>query len=78
MKKEEWTKVIDVNLTSSFLMAQEAIKALIKKKSGSIINISSVVAHLGNAGQVNYASSKAALIAMSKSLAREYAKKMLG
>ena len=77
MKKEEWTKVIDVNLTSSFLMAQEAIKVLIKNKSGSIINISSVVAHLGNAGQVNYASSKAALIAMSKSLAREYAKKML-
>ena len=75
MKKEEWTKVIDVNLTSSFLMAQEAIKVLIKNKSGSIINISSVVAHLGNAGQVNYASSKAALIAMSKSLAREYAKK---
>ena len=56
-------------------MAQEAIKVLIKNKSGSIINISSVVAHLGNAGQVNYASSKAALIAMSKSLAREYAKK---
>ena len=75
MNKAEWTKVIDINLTSSFLMSQEAIKVLIKNKSGSIINISSVVAHLGNAGQVNYASSKAALIAMSKSLAREYAKK---
>ena len=75
MTKDEWTKVIDVNLTSSFLLCQEAIKIMIKKKSGSIINISSVVAHLGNAGQVNYASSKAALIAMSKSLAREYAKK---
>jgi 3-oxoacyl-[acyl-carrier protein] reductase len=75
MNKDEWTKVIDINLTSSFLMSQEAIKILIKNKNGSIINISSVVAHLGNAGQVNYASSKAALIAMSKSLAREYAKK---
>ena len=48
---------------------------MLKNKSGSIVNISSIVAHLGNAGQVNYASSKAALIAMSKSLAREYAKK---
>ena len=48
---------------------------MIKNKSGSIINISSVVAHIGNPGQVNYSSSKAALIAMSKSLAREYAKK---
>jgi 3-oxoacyl-[acyl-carrier protein] reductase len=75
MTKDEWTKVIDVNLTSSFLLCQEAIKIMIKKKSGSIINISSVVAHMGNAGQVNYSSSKAALIAMSKSLAREYAKK---
>ena len=75
MTKEEWTKVIDLNLTSSFLLCQEAIKIMIKKKSGSIINISSVVAHMGNAGQVNYSSSKAALIAMSKSLAREYAKK---
>jgi len=75
MTKDEWTKVIDVNLTSSFLLCQEAIKIMIKKKSGSIINISSVVAHTGNPGQVNYSSSKAALIAMSKSLAREYAKK---
>ena len=48
---------------------------MLKNKSGSIVNVSSIVAHLGNAGQVNYASSKAALIAMSKSLAREYAKK---
>ena len=75
MSKDEWSKVIDVNLTSSFLMSQEAIKLMLKSKKGSIVNITSVVAHLGNAGQVNYASSKAALIAMSKSLAREYAKK---
>lgn len=75
MSKDEWSKVIDVNLTSSFLMSKEAIKLMLKNKKGSIVNITSVVAHLGNAGQVNYASSKAALIAMSKSLAREYAKK---
>ena len=75
MSKEDWSQVIDLNLTSSFLMCQEAIKVMIKNKSGSIINITSVVAHLGNAGQVNYTSSKAAVIAMSKSLAREYAKK---
>jgi 3-oxoacyl-[acyl-carrier protein] reductase len=75
MNKAEWSDVIDLNLTSSFLMCQQAIKRMIKYKNGSIINISSVVAHLGNVGQVNYASSKAAIIAMSKSLAKEYAKK---
>lgn len=75
MNKLEWSEVININLTSSFLMCQEAIKVMLKNKSGSIINISSIVAHTGNAGQVNYASSKAAIIAMSKSLAREYAKK---
>ena len=75
MSKSEWSQVIDINLTSNFLLCQEAIKIMIKNKSGSIINISSVVAHIGNPGQVNYSSSKAALIAMSKSLAREYAKK---
>ena len=75
MNKVEWSDVININLTSSFLMCQEAIKVMLKNKVGSIINISSIVGHLGNAGQVNYASSKAALIGMSKSLAREYAKK---
>ena len=75
MGKDEWSQVINVNLTACFLMCQESIKLMLKNKSGSIVNISSIVAHLGNAGQVNYASSKAALIAMSKSLAREYAKK---
>jgi len=75
MNNEDWLSVIDVNLTSSFFMCKEAIKVMLKNKSGSIINISSVVAHAGNAGQVNYASSKAAIIGMSKSLAREYAKK---
>ena len=75
MNKSEWSDVININLTSSFLMCQEAIKVMLKNKAGSIINITSIVAHLGNAGQVNYASSKAALIGMSKSLAKEYAKK---
>ena len=75
MSQEEWNKVININLTSSFLLSQQAIKFMIKNKKGSIINISSVVGHTGNAGQVNYSSSKAGLIAMSKSLAREYAKK---
>jgi len=75
MNKSEWSDVININLTSSFLMCQEAIKVMLKNKAGSIINITSIVAHIGNAGQVNYASSKAALIGMSKSLAREYAKK---
>ena len=75
MNLEEWNKVINVNLTSSFLLSQQAIKFMIKNKNGSIINISSVVGHTGNAGQVNYSSSKAGLIAMSKTLAREYAKK---
>ena len=77
MSTEEWNKVINVNLTSSFLLSQQAIKFMIKHKKGSIINISSVVGHTGNAGQVNYSSSKAGLIAMSKTLAREYAKKIL-
>jgi 3-oxoacyl-[acyl-carrier protein] reductase len=75
MSTEEWNKVINVNLTSSFLLSQQAIKFMIKHKRGSIVNISSVVGHTGNAGQVNYSSSKAGLIAMSKTLAREYAKK---
>jgi len=75
MSQEEWNKVINVNLTSSFLLSQQAIKFMLKNKKGSIINISSVVGHTGNVGQVNYSSSKAGLIAMSKSLAREYAKK---
>ena len=65
MNKDEWTKVIDINLTSSFLMSQEAIKVLIKNKNGSIVNISSVVAHLGNAGQLLSIALKAALIAIS-------------
>ena len=75
MKEEEWKDVIDINLNSVFFTCQIAIKAMIKNKSGSIVNITSVVGHTGNAGQANYTASKAGVIAMTKSLAKEYAKK---
>ena len=75
MSMEEWSKVIDINLTSTFLMSKFAIKKMLKNKSGKIINITSVVGHTGNMGQANYTASKAGIVAMSKSLAIEYAKK---
>jgi len=75
MSLEEWQKVIDINLTSTFLMSRFAIKKMLKNKSGKIVNITSVVGHTGNLGQANYTASKAGIIAMSKSLAIEYAKK---
>jgi len=75
MSFDEWKKVIDVNLTSTFLLSKFAIKKMLKNKSGKIVNITSVVGHTGNLGQANYTASKAGIIAMSKSLAIEYAKK---
>ena len=75
MSFEEWKKVIDINLNSTFLLSKFAIKKMLKNKSGKIINISSVVGHTGNVGQANYTASKAGIVAMSKSLAIEYAKK---
>ena len=72
---ENWKKVIDINLTSSFLMCKHVIKKMLKNKKGKIINITSIVAHTGNLGQANYAASKAGIIGFSKSLAIEYAKK---
>ena len=75
MKEEEWKKVVDVNLTSTFLLSKYAIKKMLKNKFGRIVNITSVVGHTGNLGQSNYAASKAGIIGMSKSLAIEYAKK---
>ena len=75
MKDEEWNKVINLNLTSTFLLTKFAIKKMLKNKHGKIINISSVVGHTGNIGQANYAASKAGIIGMSKSLALEYGKK---
>jgi len=75
MSLDEWKKVIDINLTSTFLLSKFAIKKMLKNKSGKIINISSIVGHTGNVGQANYTASKAGIVAMSKSLAIEYAKK---
>ena len=74
---EDWKKVLDINLTSSFLMCKHAIKKMLKKKYGKIINITSIVGHTGNFGQANYAASKAGIVAFSKSLALEYAKKKI-
>ena len=75
MKEEEWKKVIDINLTSTFLLTKYAIKKMLKNKFGRVVNITSVVGHTGNLGQSNYAASKSGIIGMSKSLAIEYAKK---
>jgi len=75
MSEDEWKKVIDVNLGSTFLMCKYAIKKMLKNKYGRIVNITSIVGHTGNLGQANYAASKAGIIGMSKSLAIEYAKK---
>ena len=75
MKDEEWSKVININLSSTFLISKNVIKKMLKNKNGKIINITSIVGHTGNIGQANYAASKAGLIGMSKSLALEYGKK---
>ena len=75
MKENEWQKVIDINLGSTFLLCKYAIKKMLKKKYGRIVNITSIVGHTGNLGQANYAASKAGIIGMTKSLAIEYAKK---
>ena len=75
MKNEEWQKVIDINLSSTFYLCKYAIKKMLKNKYGKIVNITSIVGHTGNLGQSNYAASKAGMVAMSKSLAIEYAKK---
>ena len=75
MNEEEWKKVININLTSTFLLSKYAIKKMLKNKFGRIVNITSIVGHTGNLGQANYAASKSGIIGMSKSLAIEYAKK---
>ena len=77
LSEENWKKVIDINLTSTFLMCKYAIKKMLKNKYGKIINITSIVGHTGNLGQANYAASKAGILAFSKSLALEYAKKSI-
>jgi 3-oxoacyl-[acyl-carrier protein] reductase len=77
LNEENWKKVIDINLTSTFLMCKQVIKKMLKDKKGKIVNITSIVAHTGNLGQANYAASKAGIIGFSKSLAIEYAKKSI-
>jgi 3-oxoacyl-[acyl-carrier protein] reductase len=73
MKLADWQAVIDVNLTGAFLVSRAAAKVMLKQRSGKIINISSVVGLCGNAGQANYAASKAGLVGLTKSLAKELA-----
>ena len=75
LTEENWKRVLDINLTATFLMCKYAIKKMLKNKSGKIINITSIVGHTGNLGQANYSASKAGIVAFSKSLAIEYAKK---
>jgi len=75
MKDDEWKDVINANLTSAFYCSREAVRPMMKKKWGRIVNLSSVVALTGNIGQTNYASSKAGVIGLTKSLAREYGAK---
>ena len=75
MSNEEWNEVLNLNLTSTFLLCKFCLKKMIKNKYGKIVNITSVVGHTGNVGQANYAASKSGIIGFSKSLALEYAKK---
>ena len=73
MKREDWDRVLEVNLTGAFVCTQAVLRPMMKQRAGRIIGISSVVGQMGNAGQANYAASKAGLIGFSKSLAREVA-----
>ncbi len=73
MKDEDWQSVIDVNLTAAFRLSRAAVKGMMKRRSGRIINITSIVGHTGNPGQVNYAASKAGMTGLTKSLAQEVA-----
>jgi 3-oxoacyl-[acyl-carrier protein] reductase len=73
MKREDWDRVLEVNLTGAFVCTQAVLRPMMKQRTGRIISISSVVGQMGNAGQANYAASKAGLIGFSKSLAREVA-----
>ncbi|MBO7072423.1 MAG: 3-oxoacyl-ACP reductase FabG, partial [Acetobacter sp.] len=73
MKDTDWSDVLEVDLTAPFRLCRSALKGMLRRRSGRIINISSIVGVTGNAGQVNYAAAKAGLIGMSKSLAQEVA-----
>jgi len=73
MKEEDWDAVLDINLKGVFLCSKEAIKDMSKQRYGRVISISSVVAFIGNPGQINYSASKAGIIGLTKTLAKEYA-----
>lgn len=73
MKEEDWDAVISINLKGVFLCSKEAVRVMVKQKHGRIINIASVVAFMGNPGQANYSASKAGIIGLTKTTAREYA-----
>ena len=77
MKRDDWDAVVATNLTATFLLTQAAIRPMLKQKGGRIIAISSVVGQMGNAGQTNYAASKAGLIGFAKALAREVASRSI-
>ncbi|MEO5359604.1 MAG: 3-oxoacyl-[acyl-carrier-protein] reductase [Nitrospirota bacterium] len=75
MKDEDWDAVININLKSVFLCSKEAVKLMSKQRYGRIVNIASVVAFMGNSGQANYSASKAGIIGLTKTTAKEYAKR---
>ena len=75
MKESEWSEVLDVDLSVPFQLCQIALKGMVRRRSGRIINIASIIGFIGNVGQANYSAAKGGLIAMSKSLALEVAKK---
>jgi 3-oxoacyl-[acyl-carrier protein] reductase len=77
MKREDWDAVLATNLTATFVLAQAAIRPMLRQRGGRIIAVSSVVGQMGNAGQTNYAASKAGLIGFAKSLAREIASRAI-
>ncbi|MBR3898940.1 MAG: 3-oxoacyl-[Elusimicrobiaceae bacterium] len=72
MSPQDWNGVIDVNLNGTFYMSKAALKVMFKQKSGNVVNISSVIGEMGNAGQANYAASKAGIVGLTKSLAKEF------
>lgn len=75
MKDDDWDTVMDINLKGTFLCSKEAVKLMTKQQYGKIISISSVVAFTGNPGQVNYSASKAGIVSLTKTIAKEYAKR---